>query len=156
TCGYPPLDLLRHQTFLDEVYAMNRAVADLVSETTVIMGSITPNTGAMGRTCFNSALVLEEGTVREEIHKTLLPTYDVYDELRYFQPNDRFQCVTVGGRKIGVTICEDIGYNYSDQQYLFYDVNPARKLVESGAVIIVIISASPYTLNLPEIGRAHV
>src|SRR5699024_646904 len=56
TCGYPPLDLLRHQTFLDEVYAMNRAVADLVSETTVIMGSITPNTGAMGRTCFNSAL----------------------------------------------------------------------------------------------------
>src|SRR5699024_5922916 len=150
TCGYPPLDLLRHQSFLDEVYAMNRAIADLVSETTVIMGTVTPNAEATGRACFNGALVLEQGAVKDEIHKTLLPTYDVYDELRYFQPNDRFQCVTVGGRKIGVTICEDIWYNYSDPQYLIYDVNPARKLVESGAEIIVNLSASPYTRNKPE------
>jgi len=144
TCGYFPKDMLRHQSFLDEIYAMNAALAALVTDMTVIVGSITTNNGGTGRNCFNSAIVLRQGEIKAKVHKTLLPTYDIYDELRYFEPNHEFRCITVDGRKLGITICEDIWYNYSQPQYHVYEVQPAKKLVEQGAEMIVNLSASPY------------
>lgn len=149
TCGYPPMDLLEYEGFLSELYAMNEKIAGRVGETAVILGTVTPNKSGVGRSCYNSALLMHDGEVKEEIHKSLLPTYDIFDELRYFEPARNLQCVDINGSKIGITICEDIWYNYSDPQYLTYDVNPARELVDRGADMIVNLSASPYTRNKP-------
>lgn len=150
TCGYPPMDLLEYDGFLSELYTMNGKIAELVGETAVILGTVTENNSAVGRSCYNSALLIYDGEVKEEIHKSLLPTYDVFDELRYFEPARNLRCVDIDGHKIGITICEDIWYNYSDPQYLTYDVNPAAELVDRGADMIVNLSASPYTRNKPE------
>ena len=149
TCGYPPMDLLEYDGFLSKLYTMNEKIAQRVGETTVILGTVTPNKSGLGRSCYNSALVLHQGEVKKEIHKSLLPTYDIFDELRYFQPARDLQCVDIAGNTIGITICEDIWYNYSDPQYLTYDINPAEELVDRGADMIVNLSASPYTRNKP-------
>ncbi|SMO77439.1 NAD+ synthase [Fodinibius sediminis] len=149
TCGYPPMDLLEYDSFLNEVYSINQQLAAEVREMVVVLGTITPNKSGPGRKCYNSALVVEHGEVKAEIHKALLPTYDVFDELRYFEPARSFECVAVGKRKVGITICEDIWYNYSDPQYLTYDINPAQELVGQGAEMILNLSASPYTRNKP-------
>jgi NAD+ synthetase len=94
---------------------------------------------------YNTALLAREGKVLGEAHKTLLPTYDVFDDLRYFEPNDRFKCLELDGTKLGVTICEDIWYNENEVQYHTYETDPAILLKEDGAQIIINISASPFT-----------
>ncbi|HET6527836.1 MAG TPA: NAD+ synthase [Balneolaceae bacterium] len=149
-CGYSPMDLLERTAFLDTIYQANEQIAVHTKETAVLFGTVTPNQSRKGRKCFNSALLAYDGEVQAEIHKTLLPTYDIYDELRYFEPNKSFECVEFKGRKIGVTICEDIWYNFGDFHFVIYDVNPARELVDRGAEAIFNLSASPYTRNRPQ------
>lgn len=149
TCGYPPMDLLEYDSFLNRLYEVNEQIVDGVGETVVVLGTVMPNRSGVGRRCFNSALVMHQGAVKAEVHKTLLPTYDVFDELRYFESTNSFECVEINGHKMGITICEDIWYNYIDPQYLTYGINPARELVEQGAEIILNLSASPYTRNKP-------
>ncbi len=146
-CGYSPMDLLEREAFLNVVYDANEQIARKSGETAVLFGTATPNSGS-GRKCFNSALLAQHGEVIGEINKTLLPTYDVYDELRYFEPNDSFECIEFQGRKIGITVCEDIWYNFK-LQYLSYEVNPVEELVEQGAEAIFNLSASPYSKNKP-------
>ncbi|HEX6981653.1 MAG TPA: NAD+ synthase [Balneolaceae bacterium] len=148
-CGYSPMDLLERPVFLEAVYQANEDIAGHTKETAVLFGTVTPNQSGKGRKCFNSALLAYQGEVKAEIHKTLLPTYDIYDELRYFEPNKSFECVEFKGRKIGITICEDIWYNFADFNYVIYDVNPVRELVDLGAEAIFNLSASPYTRNRP-------
>jgi NAD+ synthetase len=150
TCGYPPMDLLEYDAFLDKIYEVNEEVVSQVNDLALVIGTVTPNDSGVGRKCYNSALIIQEGQVKAEIHKALLPTYDVYDELRYFEPGREFNCVELYGHKFGVTVCEDIWYNYSDPQYVTYDRHPARALVDQGAEMILNISASPYTRNKPE------
>lgn len=149
--GYSPMDLLERPAFLDANYKANEQIARHSKETAVLFGTVTPNRSGKGRKCFNSALLVHQGEVQAEIHKTLLPTYDVYDELRYFEPAKSFECIEFKGRKIGVTICEDIWFNSGDFQYVIYDENPAQKLAEMGAEAIFNLSASPYTKNKPDI-----
>ncbi|MCW9707772.1 NAD+ synthase [Fodinibius salsisoli] len=151
TCGYPPMDLLEYDAFLESIYEINQRVISQVNDLAVVLGTVTQNESGVGRKCYNSALVLQKGRVKAEIHKALLPNYDVYDELRYFEPGTQFECVELYGHKVGITICEDIWYNYSDPQYLTYDLQPARQLVDRGAEMILNISASPYTRNKPAI-----
>lgn len=150
SCGYPPMDLLEYPSFLQELYKMNNRLAGKVGDTALILGTVTPNHTGKGRKCYNSALALHQGEVKAEIHKALLPTYDVFDEHRYFEPGSSFQCIELFGKKLGITICEDIWYNYSEPQYVTYDVNPGRALADMGAEIILNLSASPYTRNKPE------
>ncbi|MDZ7689995.1 MAG: nitrilase-related carbon-nitrogen hydrolase [Balneolaceae bacterium] len=131
------------------MYAANNKIIRQTNTTTVIFGSIKPNRTGYGRKCFNSAIVARNGKELAHVNKTLLPTYDVFDDLRYFEPNDHFECVEVGDTKLGVTICEDIWYNENDIQYHTYKTNPAKELAEMGAEAIINISASPFTKTKP-------
>lgn len=147
-CGYSPMDLLERPAFLNAIYEANKKIAERSESTAVLFGTATPNTGS-GRKCFNSALLVQHGSVISETRKSLLPTYDVYDELRYFEPGKSIECVEIAGRKIGITICEDIWHNF-ELPYLTYAINPAQKLVELGAEAIFNVSASPFTRNKPQ------
>lgn len=146
-CGYPPMDLIEREAFRDAVYKANEKIAAASGSTAVLFGTLTPN-DSLGRKCYNSALLVQNGEVTSEVHKTLLPTYDVYDELRYFERDDSFECVEFQGKKIGITVCEDIWHNF-ELSYLSYDANPAKELVDRGAEAILNLSASPYSKNKP-------
>src|SRR5699024_7325440 len=133
TCGYFPKDMLRHQSFLDEIYAMNAALAALVTDMTVIVCSITTNNGGTGRNFFNSAIVLIQGVIKADVHETLLPTFYIGDQQLHFELNHEWRGITVAGRKLGIMISEDIWYSYSQPHYHHHEVHPAHKLVEHGA-----------------------
>lgn len=148
-CGYPAMDLLERASFRDAAYRANAKIIESTGETGIIFGTITRNPSPYGRKCYNSALVAQNGKELARVHKTLLPTYDVFDDFRYFEPNKTFECVQFGGAYLGITICEDIWYNENDIQYHTYEVNPARVLAEKGAEVIINISASPFTKNKP-------
>ncbi len=147
-CGYPPMDLLERTDFLNAVYETNDRIVKQTRDTAVLFGTVTPNPEDWGRKCFNAGIFARQGEVLAEVHKTLLPTYDVYDELRYFEPNKTFQCVEFKGKKLGITICEDIWHNF-ELSYTQYSVNPVEELVERGAESVFNISASPYTREKP-------
>ncbi len=149
TCGYPPLDLMERKVFRELLYKMNREIVDSTGETTVIFGSITENMTGKGRSCFNSAIVAQHGEEVTRVHKALLPTYDVFDDLRYFEPGNEFEPVIIKGFPFGITVCEDIWFNDNDIQYHIYDVNPAEVLAKKGAKAIINISASPFNKDKP-------
>ncbi|NGP89327.1 NAD+ synthase [Fodinibius halophilus] len=148
-CGYPPMDLLERPQFLDAVYDINeRIIGHTKNASPVLFGTVTPNTAKSGRKCYNSAILADGGEVSAVVNKALLPTYDVYDELRYFEPANTFECINFKGRKLGITVCEDIWHNF-ELSYLSYDVNPVKELAEAGAEAICNVSASPYAQNKP-------
>jgi len=149
TCGYPPMDLLERQIFRDLLYEVNRDIIEATGNTAVIFGSVTENHAKTGRGIYNSAIVAQNGEEIDRIHKALLPTYDVFDDLRYFEPGDKFHPVVINGVKMGITVCEDIWFNDNDIQYHTYAVNPAEELARKGAEVIVNISASPFNKNKP-------
>ncbi|PKD43941.1 NAD+ synthase [Rhodohalobacter barkolensis] len=143
--GYPVEDLLEEAAFRQKCYQTNREIVESTGKTALLFGSITQNDGEFGRKMYNSALLAQDQKVLDTVHKTLLPTYDIFDDLRYFEPNREFRCIDFKGLKLGVTICEDIWYNENEIQYHTYPVNPARELKNLGADVIINISASPYT-----------
>ncbi len=147
--GYPPMDLLERPAFREAIYRANREIVASTRETGLLFGTVTRNEGAAGRPCYNAALLASGGSVRGEARKTLLPTYDVFDDLRYFEPNRQFRCLEWRGHKLGVTVCEDIWYNRNEIQYHTYETHPAKELAERGAEVIVNISASPFTRGKP-------
>lgn len=149
TCGYPPMDLLERQVFRDLLYQINDEIVEATGDLTVIFGSITENQAKVGRGIYNSAIIAHKGEEIERVHKALLPTYDVFDDLRYFEPGNEFEPVEVNGVKMGITVCEDIWFNDNDIQYHTYSVNPAEILAEKGAEVIINISASPFNKNKP-------
>lgn len=149
TCGYPPMDLLERQIFKDLLYQINQEIVEATGETAVIFGSISENHSKTGRGIFNSAIVAQNGQEIGRVHKALLPTYDVFDDLRYFEPGNEFEPVEIMGIKVGVTVCEDIWFNDNEIQYHTYSVNPAQELTQKGAEVIVNISASPFNKNKP-------
>ncbi len=147
-CGYPPMDLIERTQFLDAIYEMNDRLIRRTEETALLFGTATPNVSDVGRKCYNSAILAQHGSVISTVHKALLPTYDVYDELRYFEPDNHFSCVEFKGKKLGITVCEDIWHNF-ELSYLSYGTNPAKELAQDGADAIFNLSASPYTRNKP-------
>ncbi len=147
--GYPPMDLIERKVFREMCYQVNREVIEATGETTVIFGSITDNHKGVGRVCFNSAIIAQLGKEITRVHKALLPTYDVFDDLRYFEPGNEFEPVIINNIPFGVTVCEDIWFNDNEIQYHTYSVNPAEILAKKGAKAIINISASPYSKNKP-------
>ncbi len=143
--GYPVQDLLEKEFFRYYCYKINDEIVKETGKTALLFGSITPNKKSTGRKMNNSALLARDGKLLFVTHKTLLPTYDVFDDLRYFEPNREFDYFELDGIKLGVTICEDIWYNENELQYHVYDVDPAKEMKKSGAELIVNISASPFT-----------
>jgi len=147
-CGYPPLDLLERSVFRESCYQINHELIESTGNTAVIFGSISENQG-VGRKLFNSAIVAQYGKEIARVHKALLPTYDVFDDLRYFEPGTEFEPVSINGTSYGITVCEDIWFNDNEINYHTYSVNPAEVLANKGAQAIINISASPFTKTKP-------
>jgi NAD+ synthetase len=137
--GYPPLDLLDNHNFIQEQadYVQKIVEATRGSNNIVILGYIEPNTG-VGRNLYNSALVIHDGARIYNYRKRLLPTYDVFDEARYFEPGKEMGLFNFRGKRIGLVICEDLWYKNK-----FYTTNPAQELFNANADIIISINASP-------------
>ncbi|WP_340104788.1 NAD+ synthase [Rhodohalobacter sp. 8-1] len=152
--GYPVQDLLERPSFRNAVYSITDELISGTTKTALLFGSLTANEEGSGRKMYNSAILARDGQEIGRIHKTLLPTYDVFDDLRYFEPNTEFDCLTLDGVKLGVTICEDIWYNENEFQYHHYMIDPAHKLADKGAEVIINISASPFT-NTKHENRLH-
>ncbi|HZR05857.1 MAG TPA: nitrilase-related carbon-nitrogen hydrolase, partial [Candidatus Udaeobacter sp.] len=145
--GYPPQDLVFKSRFVPENLAVLEKLHAHVGNAALLVGFVDRNEGR-GKPFHNAAALLERGKPIRKAYKCLLPTYDVFDEDRYFQPASRIEPFEFNGRKIGVTICEDI---WTDD-YLprpLYDVEPVRSLVEQGAEIILNLSSSPFRLGAP-------
>src|SRR5437667_9998121 len=147
--GYPPQDLVFKSRFVSENLAMLEKLRAHVGETALLVGFVDRNEGR-GKPFRNAAALLERGKPIRKTYKSLLPTYDVFDEDRYFEPADRIAPFLVHGKKIGVTICEDIWTEHYLPRPL-YDCEPVRSLVEQGAEIIVNLSSSPFSLHKPAI-----
>lgn len=149
TCGYPPMDLIERKAFRECVYQVNKEIIEKSGAAAVVFGTITENLTGVGRPCHNSAVITQHGEEVARIHKSLLPTYDVFDDLRYFEPGTEFEPVMINGVPLGVTVCEDIWFNDNEIQYHTYATNPAEILARKGAKAIINISASPYSKNKP-------
>ena len=142
-CGYPPMDLLNLPEFRETIYTrqMKRSLIKVLTWP-LIFGSISPNK-QLGRPCYNSAFVVSNRKLIGIQHKSLLPNYDVFDDVRYFEPATLVEPIELFGIKWGVSVCEDIWQN--DNSYMRYHVNPLEQLHQQGAEIMVNISASPFT-----------
>jgi NAD+ synthase (glutamine-hydrolysing) len=148
--GYPPLDYLERNAFLD---AHDQAVARLISEAKgigVLCGVITRHTAATGKPLHNSAILFEEGHLLFTIYKRLLPTYDVFDETRYFEPGRESRAFTYKGLRLGITICEDIWNDPGLFPRQLYTCDPLADLLLAGGKapdLFINIAASPFHLG---------
>src|SRR5947199_2843914 len=143
--GYPPQDLVFKSRFVPENLQVLDKLHARVGNVPLLVGFVDRNEGR-GRPFHNAAALLVRDQPVRKAHKSLLPTYDVFDEDRYFQPAARVEPFEVNGKKIGITICEDIWTEHYLPRPL-YDCEPTRRLVEQGADIILNLSASPFTLH---------
>ena len=147
--GYPPRDFLEFNDFIDKCY---KAVEDIAKECNgiaAIVGGPSRNTGQHGKSLYNSAFFLTDGKIKAIRHKTLLPTYDIFDEYRYFEPNDTFSLVEYKGYKFALTICEDL-WNVSENP--IYKKNPLEEFADYPDFIIN-IAASPFHYKQEEIRK---
>ena len=146
-CGYPPRDFLEFEHFLDKVEEGISAIARHCMGIHAIIGAPARNLTGKGKPLFNTAYVLGEGKILGKVAKTLLPTYDIFDEYRYFEPNRIFECIEIKGKKIALTICEDL-WNVDDIP-LYYE-NPMDELFKAEPDLMVNIAASPFSQGQSE------
>jgi NAD+ synthetase len=142
--GYPPRDLLDRPVFLDATRQVKDALVAMTGDTTLIFGCPVRTENWCGKPLHNAAIVARNGKVLLEQHKTLLPTYDVFDEMRYFEPGRNVRCVEIAGRRVGVSICEDFWFDDEAFGTKLYCRNPVDELARQGAEIFLNISASPF------------
>ncbi|MBI9086916.1 MAG: NAD+ synthase [Desulfobacterales bacterium] len=143
-CGYPPRDLLEKRDFIDAgLNWLNRFVAE-IRGIGVICGFVDRNPSDLGKPLLNGAVLFEDGTVLHRTHKRLLPTYDVFDEQRYFEPGADISVVSYKGRRLGLTICEDAWNDKEIFRRRLYGIDPVATMAGAGADLIVNISASPF------------
>ena len=144
--GYPPRDLLLNADFVERSWAALRRLAQELSDLPpILVGLAEPNSGEAGRPLFNSAALLCEGRVERTFKKTLLPTYDVFDEDRYFEPTAESQLLELGTTVLGISICEDIWNDRDQWRHRRYHTDPVQEMVAAGAKAIINLSASPFT-----------
>jgi NAD+ synthase (glutamine-hydrolysing) len=146
--GYLPRDLLMSRGFVHRSgLELSRMAAELADCPPLLVGVATPNPAEMGRPLFNSAVLLRDGVVGPAFHKTLLPTYDVFDEDRYFEPAHEPQILELNGCRLGISICEDVWNDRDFWQRRRYHEDPIEVLAKAGAQAIVNLSASPFTVS---------
>ena len=145
--GYPPRDLLHKSQFIRQNLAVLDRLAAASGATGMLVGYVGLNDLRPGREAVNAAALLQHGKILATRAKTLLPTYDVFDEDRYFEPARENACVDFNGRKIGLTVCEDVWNDEGFWHDRRYRRNPARELAAAGAQIIFNASASPWHLG---------
>lgn len=140
-CGYPPRDFLEFEDFIEKTYRAVDEIAGHCTGIAAIVGAPSRNPEIKGKNLYNSAWLLADGKVQALVNKTLLPTYDIFDEYRYFEPNRHFDCIQFGGIKIALTICEDIWNLGPDPLYVS---NPMDMLAVQNPDIMINIAASPF------------
>lgn len=143
-CGYPPRDFLEFDDFIDRCDKAVQQIADQCIGIGAIVGAPTRNPNPKGKPLFNSALLLAEGEIVASAHKALLPTYDIFDEYRYFEPNRSFSIVNFKGLPLALTICEDLWNIGPDPLYVS---NPMDELIKQSPALMVNIAASPFHWN---------
>ena len=148
-CGYPPLDLLERKEFINTCNHYIEKLATISDPGTgVLVGSPEFNTNSDGKLLFNSAFFLYEGKVQQVFRKALLPTYDIFDEYRYFEPNREFNILHFKKRKLAVTICEDLWdehpFENEFSRSMLYTTNPLEELHKLGPEAIINMAASPF------------
>ncbi|MCK4546947.1 MAG: NAD+ synthase [Candidatus Eisenbacteria sp.] len=145
--GYPPHDLLERPRFVEQNLEALDALRPDTADIAAVVGFVGTTADGVGKGLYNSAALLAEGQVVSVHSKTLLPTYDVFDERRYFEPASRVRPVEFRGIRLGISICEDM-WNVPDfWPRRMYEKDPVRDLVNQGADILINISASPFTLE---------
>src|SRR3954453_19989805 len=148
--GYPPKDLLLKSQFVDDNLRGLDIIASRVSGIDVVVGYAARNEQPVGRPLHNAVAVLRDGRIASTHFKTLLPTYDVFDESRYFEPgpiSERNQLVRIGDLPVGLSICEDL---WNDERLIprrLYHQNPIADLSTAGAQLMINASASPFVLG---------
>ncbi|HUR81556.1 MAG TPA: NAD(+) synthase, partial [Thermoanaerobaculia bacterium] len=142
--GYPPRDLLDRPYFIERALEVRDALAAMTGDTTLIFGCPIRNEHWCGKPLHNAAIVARNGKILLEQTKVLLPTYDVFDELRYFEPGREVHLVEIAGKRAGVTICEDFWFDDEVFGKKLYCGNPVDDLARQGAEVLLNISASPF------------
>ncbi len=148
--GYPPLDLLLRSDIVNASMASVEEIALHCTGIAAIVGGPSPNAGLYGKSLHNSAFFLQDGRVKAVTSKTLLPTYDIFDEDRYFQPGNIFRTVELNGTRIAITICEDI---WDEQPFgdkglwRLYSIAPLDEIMKENPSLIINIAANPFSHN---------
>jgi len=142
--GYPPRDLLEKNEFIEANLASLQNLVQSVTGIGVICGYVDRNAGKAGNPLYNSAVLFEGGRILHKAHKRLLPTYDVFDETRYFEPGS--ECISYPYRdhRIGLAVCEDI---WNDREFFMkprYPIDPVERMVNDGTDLLINVAASPY------------
>jgi NAD+ synthase (glutamine-hydrolysing) len=149
--AYPPRDLVEHRGFVERgLKALEKLAAEI--ELPSLVGFVSRNESGKGRPLHNSAAFLNNGRIESVTHKMLLPTYDVFDEDRYFEPGPKPTPIVVNGRKLAVTICEDLWRSEGDLAFRYPD-DPVEAQVSQGAEAILNLSASPFTQGKGKVRR---
>ena len=149
--GYPPLDLLDRLEFIEKCDQTVHEIARECIGIAAIVGSPTLNKKTEGKKLFNSALLLSEGKVVFSVNKALLPTYDIFDEYRYFEPEKQFSVFLFKGLRLAITICEDLWdeqpFDNEFEKTRLYTLSPMEELVKQNPDIIINIAASPFSYS---------
>ena len=149
--GYYPHDLLERKEFIFKAESAVQQIAAHCRGIAAIIGSPVINQDSRGKTLYNSAIFLNDGKVESIHNKSLLPTYDIFDEYRHFEPNKDFSLVDYKGRKLAITVCEDLWEEQEVQNEFgkekLYQVSPLKELSKLGPDLVINISASPFSYN---------
>jgi len=140
--GYPPRDFLEFDDFVEQCRISIEKIAQACVGIAAVVGGPIRNKSGVGKPLFNAAWFLAEGKIQKTIHKTLLPTYDIFDEYRYFEPNNQFDIIEYKDQRIALTICEDL-WNINDDNPM-YQINPMDELVKLKPDLVLNIAASPF------------
>ena len=141
-CGYPPRDFLEFDEFISLCEAAALEIATHCTGIACIVGLPVKNHILQGKDLYNAAYFIEKGEVKAIAKKALLPTYDIFDEYRYFEPSRTFNCIDFNGKKIALTICEDL-WNINDNP--LYVSNPMDELIKEDPDVMINIAASPFS-----------
>ncbi len=158
-CGYPPLDLLERKDFIKSCTQSIDKLAELIDpEIGVLIGGPEFNPGKEGKLLFNSVFFLYGGKVQQVFRKSLLPTYDIFDEYRYFEPGTEFQILQFKGKRLAVTICEDLWdeqpFENEFSRSRLYTINPMEALDRYNPDVIINLAASPFSHRRMEVKQA--
>lgn len=152
-CGYPPRDFLEFDDFIHLAEQSIARLAEAAQDIAIVVGAPTKNPVIEGKDLFNSAYFLADGKVLHRADKALLPTYDIFDEYRYFEPANEFKIVTYKGVKFALTVCEDI-WNIGNENPL-YTICPMDEMMPQHPDVILNLSASPFSYTQAQ-SRKHV
>jgi len=143
-CGYPPQDLIEKDEFRQAVIKATIEIAEQTNSLGLLFGTITEEFDNVGTGVYNSAALCYDGKIQFVQHKTLIPNYDVFDEVRYFESAKEVRMVDFKGEKLGISVCEDIWNDADYWKHRLYERDPVQRLVDKGSTILINISASPY------------